>query len=78
VEVGLADDAESDEIVRTIVTLGHSLGKIVFAEGIETECQLRRLKELKCDNAQGYFFSRPLEPQLAANFIVRQKCYAAA
>lgn len=74
----LADDAESDEIVRTIVTLGHSLGKIVFAEGIETECQLRRLKELKCDNAQGYFFSRPLEPQLAANFIVRQKCYAAA
>jgi EAL domain-containing protein (putative c-di-GMP-specific phosphodiesterase class I) len=53
----LADDAESDEIVRTIVTLGQSLGKIVFAEGVETECQLRRLKELNCDNGQGYLFS---------------------
>jgi diguanylate cyclase (GGDEF)-like protein/PAS domain S-box-containing protein len=74
----LADDAESDEIVRTIVTLGQSLGKVVFAEGIETEGQLRRLKELKCDNAQGYFFSQPLEPHLAANFLVRQVCYATA
>jgi diguanylate cyclase (GGDEF)-like protein/PAS domain S-box-containing protein len=74
----LGEDAESDEIVRTIVMLGHALGKAVFAEGIETESQLRRLRELKCDNAQGYLFSAPLQSELAANFILRHERYAIA
>ncbi len=49
------------EIVRTITTLAHHLGKTVIAEGVETEDQLQKLRELKCEQAQGYFFAKPLE-----------------
>ena len=48
-------------IVRAIVELGHNLGMSVTAEGVETAAQLACLRELNCDAAQGYFFSRPLD-----------------
>ena len=47
-------------IVRTVIELGHSLGMSVIAEGIETQPQLDCLRQLGCDNYQGYYFSRPL------------------
>ncbi|MEQ8662033.1 MAG: EAL domain-containing protein [Gammaproteobacteria bacterium] len=47
-------------IANTIIGLGHSLGHAVVAEGIELPEQARRLRELGCDLAQGYLFSRPL------------------
>ena len=46
-------------MVRAIVTLGHTLGKEVVAEGIETEAQLVFLRRLKCDAAQGFLLARP-------------------
>ncbi len=48
------------ESVQTIVTLAQQLGLDVVAEGVETLEQLDRLKSIKCDYGQGYFFSRPL------------------
>ena len=47
-------------ITRTILSLGHSLGQQVVAEGIETAEQAALLSHLKCDIGQGYFFSKPL------------------
>jgi EAL domain-containing protein (putative c-di-GMP-specific phosphodiesterase class I) len=47
-------------IVMTIIALAHSLNLRVVAEGVETDQQARLLKLLKCDEAQGYLFSRPL------------------
>jgi diguanylate cyclase (GGDEF)-like protein len=47
-------------IVRTIVNLAHSLGLSVVAEGIETESQYLGLREMGCEFAQGYHFSRPI------------------
>lgn len=47
-------------IVRTIVNLAHSLGLSVVAEGIETEGQYQALREMGCEYAQGYHFSRPI------------------
>ncbi|MFZ2493962.1 MAG: EAL domain-containing protein [Thermoanaerobaculia bacterium] len=47
-------------IVRTVIDLGHNLGKQVCAEGVEDERTWRMLKELGCDLAQGYWISRPL------------------
>src|SRR5579863_1664686 len=60
-------DPESREIVRVIVTLAHNLGLKVVAEGTETEEHIRQLKQLNCELAQGYFFSRPAdEPAITA------------
>lgn len=47
-------------VVRTIVAMSHHLGIKVIAEGAETPEHLRFLAQRKCDEAQGYYFSRPV------------------
>ena len=47
-------------VVRAVVQLGASLGKVVVAEGIETESQLSQLRDMGCVQGQGYWLSRPL------------------
>ena len=55
------------EIIRTILSLARALGMAAVAEGVETEGQAAQLQILKCDSAQGFWFSRGLEgPQFAA------------
>ncbi|MDP3430085.1 MAG: bifunctional diguanylate cyclase/phosphodiesterase, partial [Desulfomicrobium sp.] len=56
-------------IVRTIVNLAHSLGLSVVAEGIETESQYLALREMGCEFAQGYHFSRPILSDQVDEFI---------
>jgi len=51
-----------NEIVRTIIMLARNLGLDVVAEGVETTEQLEYLQSLECEYAQGFLFSRPLEP----------------
>jgi diguanylate cyclase (GGDEF)-like protein/PAS domain S-box-containing protein len=53
--------AEQKAIVRTISQLGEALGIAVIAEGVESAAQLNVLKNTKCQYAQGYFFSKPVE-----------------
>ncbi len=53
-------DAKSEEIIRTILTLAENLNLEVVAEGVETETQLLRLRELGCNLAQGFLFSKPV------------------
>ena len=54
-----ADSCEA-AIVRAVVTLAHSVGMRVVAEGIETEDQRTLLLALGCEEGQGYLFSRPV------------------
>lgn len=56
----LADDPDDAAIVGAIIALGHGLGLKVIAEGVETAKQLDRLREMGCDETQGYLFSRPV------------------
>lgn len=58
----MARNPESVTIVSTIISLAHSLNIKVIAEGVETEEQSRLLKLLRCDQAQGYLFGRPVPP----------------
>jgi diguanylate cyclase (GGDEF)-like protein len=56
----MIDDATTSAIVRSTIELGHSLGLKVVAEGVEDEAGFRFLRQLGCDQAQGYFMSPPL------------------
>lgn len=58
---GITITKENFEIVRTIVTLAHTLGIHVVAEGVETLEQIGILQNLDCKFSQGYFFSRPID-----------------
>lgn len=61
----MSEIEKNTEIVQAIVMLAHSLGMNVTAEGVETRHQLDRLRNLGCDFAQGYLFSRPIDSQSA-------------
>jgi EAL domain-containing protein (putative c-di-GMP-specific phosphodiesterase class I) len=75
-------DVESEEIVKLIVTLGHTLGMKVVGEGTETEDDVNRLKAMGCEMAQGYFFSKPVDDQainqLLSKFTWTRKAQGAA
>ena len=65
----LTDDPDDKAITATVITMAHSLGLHVVAEGVETEAQLSYLRAQGCDEIQGYLLSPPLEPALAFAFI---------
>ena len=56
----MASDPDATTLVSTIVSLGHALRLRVIAEGVESEDQAKTLRLLRCDEAQGYLYSRPL------------------
>jgi diguanylate cyclase (GGDEF)-like protein/PAS domain S-box-containing protein len=56
----IAIDSNDRTLVLTIITMAHSLGLEVIAEGVETQQQLDFLKENGCDHYQGYLFSKPV------------------
>jgi diguanylate cyclase (GGDEF)-like protein/PAS domain S-box-containing protein len=56
----MQEDANAMTLVSTIISLAHSLKLKVVAEGVETEDQARILRLLRCDEMQGYLFSKPL------------------
>jgi EAL domain-containing protein (putative c-di-GMP-specific phosphodiesterase class I) len=58
--LGMATDLGDLAIVRAIVDLGHSLGLRVVAEGVEEEGVRDALREMKCDQAQGFLIARPM------------------
>ena len=67
-------------IVRAVVSLAHGLGVNVVAEGIETDEQARRLRELGCDMGQGYRWAHPADPLRTGKFVadrIEQRRHAA-
>ena len=65
----LEQDSESAALCHAIVQLGHSLNLQVIAEGVETIEQLRLIRDMGCDQVQGYYYSRPLDVTAFARFV---------
>ena len=65
----LPQDRDHAVIVEAIIALSHSLGKKVLAEGVEDEKQLHYLRELHCQEIQGFYFSKPLNVWEVPGFV---------
>lgn len=70
----LETDPESIRFTSLIIQLAKSLNLEVVAEGVETEQQFQLLKEMGCDEFQGYFFSRPLPSDEFTNLLKIGRC----
>jgi diguanylate cyclase (GGDEF)-like protein/PAS domain S-box-containing protein len=68
----LATQNEGIEIVRAIVTLANGLGMSTIAEGVESAVQVDKLRELGCDQIQGYVFSSPRPAADVAGLLARK------
>ena len=56
-------------IIEAIITMGHALGLRIIGEGVERSDQRDILRELACDEIQGFVFSAPLAPEKAADLV---------
>ncbi len=71
----MSDNNENLEIVRTIIMLAKNLKIQVVAEGVETGQQLEKLRAMKCDYGQGYFFSMALHADGAERLLFTNSAY---
>ena len=61
--IGVPQDENDCAIAQAIVTMGKQLRQEIVAEGVETCEQMNYLRQLGCDQLQGYLYSPPLPPQ---------------
>lgn len=73
----LGRDTEDIAIVRAVITLAHTLGMAVTAEGIETVKQFRDLRALGCEYGQGYYFAPPLAADECESLLTAPLSYTA-
>jgi EAL domain-containing protein (putative c-di-GMP-specific phosphodiesterase class I) len=62
-------DEQSEKLVKSIITLAHNLDLKTVAEGTEDMSQIEILKRCNCDYAQGYYYSKPIPPAEAMEFM---------
>jgi EAL domain-containing protein (putative c-di-GMP-specific phosphodiesterase class I) len=65
----LGAEGSDGAIVAGVVAMAHALGMDVVAEGVETGEQLRKVMDMDCDNAQGFFFARPLTSEVMGRLL---------
>jgi predicted signal transduction protein with EAL and GGDEF domain len=65
--------SEDATIVKAIIAMAHELKLKVIAEGVETEEQSQLLREMGCDEMQGYLFSRPVAPERITEMLVNKE-----
>ncbi len=63
---GISKSQQDTAVVQLVIDLAHAVGIQVIAEGVETAKQLRQLRDMGCDQAQGYYFWKPLMGEEAA------------
>jgi EAL domain-containing protein (putative c-di-GMP-specific phosphodiesterase class I) len=76
--IGLPGDLNGVSIALAVITMAHSLGLKVVAEGVETKEQLAFLTAHECDEVQGYYFSRPLPAAECSEFMRKHRAQPGA
>ena len=72
----VAVNADDAAIATAIISMAKSLKLKVIAEGVENEAQMSFLRTQHCDEIQGYYFSRPLSPEQAADKLRNSAVHA--
>ena len=70
---GLGEDRASTLLARGVIDLAHALDLKVIAEGVETHGQLQQLRDMGCDLAQGFYFSKPLTGEATEERLVGRR-----
>jgi EAL domain-containing protein (putative c-di-GMP-specific phosphodiesterase class I) len=69
---GMEKDERTRALVTTMIKLSHDLGYRVVAEGVETEEVVQLLRTAGCDQAQGYYYGRPMAPAAMTEWLARR------
>lgn len=72
----IPENASSTAIASTIVSMGNNLKMEIIAEGVETREQFEFVKKEKCNLAQGYFFSKPIEAKQFEIILKEEICFS--
>ena len=67
----MADDQDDATIVRSTIDLGHNMGLVVVAEGIENQATWDMLQAMGCDLAQGYYISKPMAADALLKWVAQ-------
>ena len=76
--MNMTSHKEDIAIVRSTVELGHNLGLRVVAEGVENEAEMELLRQIGCNEAQGYFIGRPMPAEEIGAWLARGPWHATA
>ncbi|HLX81987.1 MAG TPA: EAL domain-containing protein [Burkholderiales bacterium] len=72
-DIRLGGDPGEGVLAQAIISLGHSLGLKVIAEGVETDAQLRFLARHDCDEVQGFYYGEPVVPEAFAKLLAKNR-----
>ncbi len=73
----IVDRKERPPLLASVITMAHALGLLVIAEGVETSEQLTALSAMKCEEIQGYFYSKPMPAKDVPDWIeIHQSRYS--
>jgi EAL domain-containing protein (putative c-di-GMP-specific phosphodiesterase class I) len=71
--LAMGNGSRASPLLRGIVDLGRAMRLRTVAEGVETETQAAILREFGCEEAQGFLFSRPLDPDAFVELLVTKE-----
>jgi len=71
--VDLFKDPDAKSVAKAVVSMAHEINVKVVAEGVETLEQLSFLRNIKCDQVQGYIFCKPVPPERIKEILGRKE-----
>ncbi len=68
----MLENPDAEAIVRSAILLGHELKLEVVAEGVQSEAEFRKLRDLRCDYGQGFYFAEPMASDFISSWLLKE------